>query len=41
MLMTAFVEAVDTVGVPAYVEATEMGKPLYEKFGFEVKEVTV
>jgi GNAT superfamily N-acetyltransferase len=34
MLMEQFVKAVDHEGLEAYIEASEMGKPLYARFGF-------
>ncbi|KIW01769.1 uncharacterized protein PV09_06941 [Verruconis gallopava] len=34
LLMRTFVEQVDRAGVEAYIESSEMGKPLYARFGF-------
>ncbi|KAK0384754.1 hypothetical protein NLU13_7232 [Sarocladium strictum] len=34
LLLQALAEEVDSLGLPAYLEATQVGKPLYEKFGF-------
>lgn len=36
MLMRWGVEMADELGLEGYLEATMMGKPLYEKFGFQV-----
>jgi len=27
-------ERADRMGLPSYIEATDMGKPVYERFGF-------
>jgi GNAT superfamily N-acetyltransferase len=35
LLLKAAAEEADKLGLPAYLEATEAGKPLYEKFGFK------
>jgi predicted N-acetyltransferase YhbS len=35
MLLERMMEEVDKQGLSAYLESSEMGKPLYEKFGFE------
>ena len=32
--MKSVTEEADRLGLPAYLEATEVAKPLYEKFGF-------
>jgi GNAT superfamily N-acetyltransferase len=34
LLMDQFVKEVDREGLEAYIEASEMGKPLYARFGF-------
>jgi GNAT superfamily N-acetyltransferase len=35
LLMQKFVEDIDKVGLEAYLEASEIGRPLYVKFGFQ------
>ncbi|KAL9062156.1 MAG: hypothetical protein Q9157_009177, partial [Trypethelium eluteriae] len=39
MLLKWGTERADGAGLPMYIESTEMGKPLYEKFGFETVHV--
>jgi GNAT superfamily N-acetyltransferase len=41
LLLKALAEETDRLGLPAYLEATKVAKPLYEKFGFkEVGQVS-
>ncbi|KAL9096118.1 MAG: hypothetical protein Q9165_001641 [Trypethelium subeluteriae] len=39
MLLKWGTERADGAGLPMYVESTEMGKPLYERFGYETVHV--
>ena len=39
MLLNLGLSKADSMGLPAFLEASPMGKPLYERFGFQIKEV--
>ena len=42
MILQWGIERADKAGVEAYLEGTEVGKPLYEKFGFRtVRELNM
>jgi GNAT superfamily N-acetyltransferase len=40
ILLERMMEEVDREGLPAYLESSEMGKPLYKRFGFEEVRTT-
>jgi hypothetical protein len=38
MLLKWGIEKADSAGLPAFLESSVMGRPLYERVGFRVKE---
>lgn len=41
MLLEWGLSKADTAGLPAFLESSSMGKPLYERVGFQPKEVVI
>lgn len=41
MLLQWGINKADSLGLPAFLESSAMGKPLYERMGFQTKEVSV
>lgn len=41
MILKHFADEADKLGLESYLEASEKGQPLYEKFGYETVEVFV
>lgn len=39
MLLNWGISKADSLGLPAFLEASAMGKPLYERVGFQTREL--